>query len=682
MTSRPRLLAIVAGIVLAHAPCVAALAGPGTHADSPLELTQIISRPKVVDLKISPDGRHFAATAVTDEGKTILHVLDRRTMSVVHSEVYDGPLGVGEFNWHDDDHLLITSTWKSELSEGRSSAGIFVLDIRTNDIRRVWGGDGSSDYGGFEGGELGGRIDDEHYWLTVGPSGSTYSEFPYFYLYRLNIFTGRATRVLKSPSRAASFVFNEKNEVTHSVGVPPDDFDTTVVHRRVGDEWVLEGTYRNPQGARVPVRWHKWDPDKILYRDNTDAQTIGYYWVDARTGRRELIYREPRVDLDEVVFNDDDQPIAVKHQYDYPTYVPLMPDDPMVVRRQRLVAAFPNQQISIESSTSDGIEHVLRVHGDQEQGQFYLWNEYDGKVRHLLDPRPQLKAADFPRTRAVRFKARDGMELVAYLTVPAHKPATKLPLVVLPHGGPHGVRDYWGYDMEAAAFANAGYAVLKVNYRGSGGYGKDFHYKWYRHWGLEMQDDLEDGVLWAAGAGIADIDRVCIYGASYGGYAALMGVVKTPDRYRCAIGYVGVYDLNIMHQYGDISRSKAGQKYLDDALGTDPADRAARSSTPHVDRIKVPVLLVHGMQDDRAHYRHYEEMRAALLAQNHRFETLLVPRAGHGARDLASVREVSCRMIDFLDRHIGDRRPTDAPDSCQFPGSKELPYEYFEGARR
>ncbi len=146
-----------------------------------------------------------------------------------------------------------------------------------------------------------------------------------------------------------------------------------------------------------------------------------------------------------------------------------------------------------------------------------------------------------------------------------------------------------------------------------------------------------------------------------------------------AHGYVGVYDLNIMHQYGDISRSKAGQKYLDDALGTDPADRAARSSTPHVDRIKAPVFLVHGMQDDRAHFRHYEEMQQALKAKNHRFETLLVPRAGHGARDLASVREVSCRMIDFLDRHIGDRKSTDAAADCQFPGSKKLPYEYFKG---
>ena len=114
-------------------------------------------------------------------------------------------------------------------------------------------------------------------------------------------------------------------------------------------------------------------------------------------------------------------------------------------------------------------------------------------------------------------------------------PATKGAVLSMTKGlakecGPHGVRDSWGYDMEASAFANAGYAVLKVNYRGSGGYGKDFHYKWYRHWGLEMQDDLEDGVLWAAGAGIADINRVCIYGASYGGYAALAGALSFAGR--------------------------------------------------------------------------------------------------------------------------------------------------------
>ena len=413
-----QVLALAAGLAVSQVSGVAAGAESGSHADSPLKLTEIIARPKFVDLKISPDGRYFAGTAVLDDGRTVLHILDRKSMSVVHSEVYGGPLGVGAFDWHDNDHLLITSTYKSELAEGRGSAGVFLLNIRTKDIHRVWGGEGSADYGGFEGAELGARIDDAHYWLTVGPSGSSYSEFPYFYLYKLNIFTGRATKVMKSPSRAASFVFDKDNEVTHAIGMLPDDFDATVVHKRVAGEWVLEGTYRNPEGASTPVRWHKWDPDKILYRDNRDAQTVGYYWVDAATGARELIFRDPSVDVDDVVFNDDDEAIAARHQYDYPTYVPLKPDDPQVIRRQRLVAAFPDQQIAIESSTADGIEHVLRVHSDREQGQFYLWNEYDGKVRHLLDPRPQLKAADFPPTHAVAFKARDGLDLVGYLTVP------------------------------------------------------------------------------------------------------------------------------------------------------------------------------------------------------------------------------------------------------------------------
>jgi dipeptidyl aminopeptidase/acylaminoacyl peptidase len=670
-------LLLAAGAALAPAP--ATWAESGSHADSPLKLTQIISRPKYAGLTISPDGKYFAGTALSGDGKGVLHILDRRTMSVVHSEIYDGPLGVGGVSWHDNEHVLIDATYKSELSEGRGGAGTFLLNLRTKNIKPIWTGDGTADYGGSEGAMIGERIDDEHYWLTVGPSGSTYSELPYVYLYKLNIFTGRATKVMKSPSRGASFVFDDDQEVTHAVGSLPDDFDSTVVHKRVKGEWVLEGVYANAKGVSVPLRWHKTDPDKILYMDNLDASTFGYYWLDVKTGRKELIYRDPRVDIDHIEFNDEDEAVWVMHRYDYPTYVLLQSENPRTKRRQRLVSAFPDDVVTIESSTADELEHVLRVYNDRSRGQFYLWNEYDGTIRPLLDPRPWVKAKDFPQTHAVKFKARDGLELVGYLTVPVHRNMKNLPLIILPHGGPHGVRDYWGYDTEAVAFANAGYAVLKINYRGSDGYGRDFRYGWYRHWGLEMQDDLEDGVLWAAKAGIADINRVCIYGASYGGYAALMGVVKTPDRYKCAIGYVGVYDLNIMHSTGDVSRSRGGQRYLDEALGTDPADRAARSSTPNVRRIKAPVFLVHGMQDDRAHFRHYVEMRDALKAKQHRFETLLAPRAGHGARELESTLEVTCRMIDFFDRHIGDRKPGDKPDDCQFPGSKQLPYEYFEG---
>ena len=488
----------------------------------------------------------------------MLHILDRRTMSVVHSEVYEGPLGVGEFTWHDANHLLITSSYKSALAEGRGSAGVFILDIRSKDIRRVWGGEGSSDYGGFEGGDLGASIDDEHYWLTVGPSGSTYSEFPYFYLYKLNVFTGRADRVLKSPSRVASFVFNKDNEVTHAIGMLPDDFDSTVVHRRVNGEWVLEGIYRNPEGARVPVRWHKWDPDKILYRDNTDAQTIGYYWVDAKTGAQ-------RTDLSRSAGRRRRGRLRRRRRGDRRQGPVRLPDLRAVAAGPSAGRAAPaaggrlpgtrsrsSRRPRTASSTCCACTATANrgssISGTSTTARSGTCSSRGRRSRPKIPADPG-SALQGPRRHGTR-RLPDGAEAQAGAEAAADRAAARWSAwrprqLGLRHGG--------------RAFANAGYAVLKVNYRGSGGYGKDFHYKWYRHWGLEMQDDLEDGVLWAAGAGIADIDRVCIYGASYGGYAALMGVVKTPDRYQCAIGYVGVYDLNTMRKVGDVSRSRAGR---------------------------------------------------------------------------------------------------------------------------
>jgi dipeptidyl aminopeptidase/acylaminoacyl peptidase len=652
-----------------------------THADSPLRFLDMWKLPKFRSLRISPDGKHFAGAGVTEDGRSILHIIDRKTMTVIHSENFTGDVSVDGIDWNDRKHLLITPTHKSPLGEGRYPLGSFLLNIETKQLQPVYAED-SPDYRGGEGGSLLERIDDENMYLVTMPSGSNEAEIPYVRLYRMNIFTGRAVKLMKSPSRMASFVIKHgKNgapdQVTHAVGMKPDDWFNVVVHRRVGDKWVLEGEYHESTGVYRPLRWHKHDPDRMLWVDNRDTQTGAYYWVNMKTGERELIYHNPDVQIDDLDFNDDDEAIAATHSYDYPTYVPLRPKDRAVIEHQKIAAAFPDHEIRITSNTDDMLEALVEVRSDQDPGKYYLYNRLDGKIRFLLDPRPDLDTKKLPRMHAVRFKARDGMELVAYLTVPVNKPMKNLPLILLPHGGPHGPRDFWGLNREAATFANAGYAVLQINYRGSGGYGKDFEYKWYHHWGLEMQDDLEDGVLWAAKAGIVDIDKVCIYGASYGGYASLMGVVKTPDRYKCAIGYVGVYDLETQTKYSDTARSKAGQKYLAEALGTDPADLAARSSTPNVNRIKAPVFLVEGMMDDRVNPKHYWDMKEALKKKGHRFETLEIPRTGHGARDVESHREIYCRMIDFVDRHIGPRKPDDKPDDCQFPGGKKLPYEYF-----
>lgn len=653
------------------------------HPDSPLKFLDMWKTRKFISPRLSPDGKYIATGTVNENGQATLHIVDRQTMQVIHSESFTGGISAGSVSWHDNDRLIINPTARSKLFEGAMGYGSYFLNIKTKDLRPIWLGE-TADYGGGEGASIFQRIDDDNYYLVVYPSGSNEAEMPFNYLYKLNFESGRAVRIMKSPSRNANFIIKKgrngaPDEVTHAVGMLPDSFFHSVVHKRVGDKWVEEGVYHESTGVYAPVRWHEHDPDKMLWVDSRNTQTKALYWVNMKTGEREQIYHHPKVEIEAMDWDDDGEAVAAKHSYDYPTYVPLNATAREVKEQQKLAAAFPDHVVEVTSETADGHEALVVIHSDQDAGQYYVYNRYDGKLRFLMDPVPDVDPKKMPKMHAVHYKARDGMDLVAYLTVPVNKPMKNLPLIVLPHGGPHGPRDYWGLNREAATFANAGYAVLQINYRGSGGYGKDFEYKWYRHWGLEMQDDLEDGVLWAAKSGIADINRVCIYGASYGGYAALMGVVKTPDRYKCAIGYVGVYDMKIQATLSDTARSKAGQRYLKDALTDDPAIWRAQSSVYHVDRIKAPVFLVEGMMDARVHPKNYWDMRDSLKAKGHRFETLEIPRTGHGAGDIESHREIYCRMIDFFDRHIGPRKPDDRPIDCTFPGGKKLPYEYYAG---
>ncbi|NJN51566.1 MAG: S9 family peptidase [Gammaproteobacteria bacterium] len=177
-------------------------------------------------------------------------------------------------------------------------------------------------------------------------------------------------------------------------------------------------------------------------------------------------------------------------------------------------------------------------------------------------------------------------------------------MIVIPHGGPHGVYDTYGFDGEIQLLANQGYAVLQVNFRGSGGRGRAFQAAGYGEWGEKMQDDITDAVKWTIAEGTADPNRICIFGASYGGFAALSGVTRDPDLYRCAVGYVGVYDLNLMFDKGDIQSVAFGMNYLKRVLGTDTADLTRRSPVNHADNIKVPVLLIHGKLDERAPIEH------------------------------------------------------------------------------
>jgi dipeptidyl aminopeptidase/acylaminoacyl peptidase len=257
-------------------------------------------------------------------------------------------------------------------------------------------------------------------------------------------------------------------------------------------------------------------------------------------------------------------------------------------------------------------------------------------------------------------KARDGLPLHGYLTrPPEHEAATQLPLVVYVHGGPYGIRDDWEFDPYVQMIASRGYAVLQVNFRGSGGYGHAFEQAGHREWGGRMQDDVTDATRWAIAQGVADPKRICIFGGSYGGYAALEGAVSEPDLYTCAIGYVGVYDLRMMFTRGDIPQSSYGDNYLKTVLGEDESVLWDRSPVAHVDRLKAKVMLIVGGQDQRVPPVQGESMRSALNKAHIQHEWLYQRTEGHGFYDEKNAEDLFAKVIAFLDRNIGAKRGGD-----------------------
>ena len=273
------------------------------------------------------------------------------------------------------------------------------------------------------------------------------------------------------------------------------------------------------------------------------------------------------------------------------------------------------------------------------------------KLIKINEAMPWLKAENMAPSMPFTFKSRDGLTLHGFIT--ARPGGDPKPMIVMPHGGPHGPYDSWTYDSDAQFLASRGYAVLQVNFRGSGGRGKDFLESGYREWGGKMQDDIADGVKWAIDNKQADPARICTYGASYGGYAALMQTIRYPELYKCAIGYVGVYDLQVMKKEGDITDRNSGRRYLDRALGTDEALLRAWSPAQNVDKIKVPVFLAQGSIDKRVPMEQFNALKNAFKAAGVPIETMVAQGEGHGFYKPENRAELYKRMEAFLSRHIG-----------------------------
>jgi dipeptidyl aminopeptidase/acylaminoacyl peptidase len=325
----------------------------------------------------------------------------------------------------------------------------------------------------------------------------------------------------------------------------------------------------------------------------------------------------------------------------------------MSKKMRALEKAFPNHYVSLASSTENREELILYVWSDTDPGGYYSFKTKTNELTDLgLNPRKWIDPSKMSPMEPISYLARDGMKISGYLTRPKNQ-QNNLPLIVLVHGGPHGVRDDWGFDGEIQLLANRGFAVLQVNYRGSGGYGREFLKSGFNHWGDLMQDDLTDGVNFLVDQGIVDKDRLCIYGASYGGYAAMMSAAREPDLYKCAVGYVGVYDVDSFTTVGNIPGYRAGSAYLKEVIPSDPDLRNAFSPSKQAAKIKAEVFLVHGEKDEQAHFENYEILTKKFDDLNKPYKSLVKFDEEHGFYKTENQIELAFDLEEFFTKHIG-----------------------------
>lgn len=309
--------------------------------------------------------------------------------------------------------------------------------------------------------------------------------------------------------------------------------------------------------------------------------------------------------------------------------------------------AMPTTHNDIYSFSKDLNKFIVYSTGPKESGTYYLGQRSPLKVEAIAYKYNNLPPEVLADVKRIEYKSRDGLTIEGFLTLPTNKAAKKLPTLMFPHGGPHA-RDNASFDYWAQFFANKGYAVLQMNFRGSYGQGLSHMNAGLQKWGKEMQDDIEDGARFLIADGIADPKAIAIVGASYGGYAALMGSVKTPDFYRCAISVAGVSNV---HQLALDSRAFwLSYNVVDEQLGKDANFLKDISPVNHADKIKVPVLLIHGESDRQVDIKHSIEMRDALTKANKKFEFLALPDEDHYLTNESNRIAAFKAMDTFLDK--------------------------------
>ncbi len=472
-----------------------------------------------------------------------------------------------------------------------------------------------------------------------------------FDAYRINVYTGMLTLEAENPGNITEWVTDHLGQI--QVAVATDGVNQSLLRRSQHNNKFDIIATTNFRETLQPL-FFTFDNKNVYALSNIGRDKSAIVLFDLETGREQaVLFEHEKVDLEGLSYSHRRKLVTSYFYTDWKRSRVILDSETSSIYKE-LEKSLGNVEIVIVSQSKDETKHLVRTYSDRSLGSYYLFNSTTNSLILLAEIGPWLKEDTLAPMEPIDFQSRDGLTINGYLTLPVNASRNQLPVVINPHGGPW-VRDIWGFNPEVQFLANRGYAVLQINYRGSTGYGRKFWEASFKQWGKKMQDDLTDGVKWLTEQGIADPDRIAIYGGSYGGYATLSGLAFTPDLYACGIDYVGVSNLftflNTIPPYW-----KPYLEMMYEMVGNPVSEEALlRSASPifHVDEIRAPLLVAQGKNDPRVNYNESNQIVDALRKKGLDVQYIVKDNEGHGFQNEENRFEFYDAMEKFLKKHLG-----------------------------
>ncbi len=468
--------------------------------------------------------------------------------------------------------------------------------------------------------------------------------------YRLNVLTGEMTMLAENPGNIMGWMTDHDGKLR--LAITSDGVNKTILYRDTEEEDFSPVLTTSFKETVSPVIF-TFDNQMVYAFSNLGRDKTALVKFDVANGKEtEVLFETDEADIDGLNYSRKDKKLlAVSWTTDKDTMHFFDADAESM--QKELDAKLSGYEVSVGSHNKAEDKFMIRTYSDRTRGAYYFYDKNTKELTKLAELSPWLNEEHLCEMQPISYTSRDGLTIQGYLTLPLGYEPKNLPVVVNPHGGPWA-RDYWGFNPEVQFLANNGYAVLQMNFRGSTGFGKEFWESSFKQWGRTMQDDITDGVKWLIDQGIADPERVAIYGGSYGGYATLAGLTLTPDLYSAGVDYVGVSNLfTFMNTIPPYWKPMLDMLY--EMVGNPEADSlmlAEVSPVFHVDKIQAPLFVAQGANDPRVNKAESDQIVDALKARGIDVEYMVKDNEGHGFGNEENRFDFYRAMITFLDKHL------------------------------